>query len=35
MRERATLYGGELTVGPEPDGGWRVAGWLPRAAVPR
>ena len=35
MRERATLYGGELTVGPGPDGGWRVTGWLPRAAVGR
>jgi signal transduction histidine kinase len=35
MRERAALYGGELTAGPRPDGGWRVAGWLPCAAVPR
>jgi signal transduction histidine kinase len=35
MRERAALYGGELTAGPGPDGEWRVAGWLPYAAVPR
>ncbi|HEU4347872.1 MAG TPA: sensor histidine kinase [Actinoplanes sp.] len=35
MRERATLYGGELTAGPGPEGGWRVAGWLPYAAVQR
>jgi signal transduction histidine kinase len=35
MRERASLYGGELSIGPGPDGGWRVAGWLPCAAVPR
>ena len=33
MRERAALYGGELSIGPGPDGGWRVAGWLPRAAA--
>jgi signal transduction histidine kinase len=32
MRERASLYGGELSIGPGPDGGWRVAGWLPCAA---
>jgi signal transduction histidine kinase len=35
MRERVTLYGGELTAGPGADGGWRVAGWLPYAAVSR
>lgn len=35
MRERATLYGGELSIGPGTDGGWRVAGWLPCAATPR
>jgi signal transduction histidine kinase len=29
MRERASLYGGELSIGPGPEGGWRVAGWLP------
>ena len=33
MRERAALYGGELTAGPGPGGRWRVAGWLPYAAV--
>jgi signal transduction histidine kinase len=35
MRERAALYSGELTAGPEPDGGWQVAGWLPYAGGPR
>jgi signal transduction histidine kinase len=35
MRERALLYGGELSIGPAPDGGWRVAGWLPLAAAQR
>jgi signal transduction histidine kinase len=35
MRERASLYGGELSIGPGPDGGWRVAGWLPCAAGQR
>jgi len=34
MRERAALYGGELTAGPGPGGSWRVAGWLPYAAAP-
>lgn len=29
MRERATLLGGELTVGPRPGGGYRVAAHLP------
>jgi signal transduction histidine kinase len=29
MRERAALYGGDLTAGPGLDGGWQVAGWLP------
>jgi signal transduction histidine kinase len=33
MRERATLYGGELTAGPTAQGGWRVTGWLPLPAV--
>jgi len=32
MRERAALYGGELTVGPAADGGYRVHARLP---VPR
>jgi signal transduction histidine kinase len=35
MRERAALYGGDLTAGPGPDGGWHVAGWLPFPAVVR
>jgi len=35
MRERASLYGGELSIGPGPDGRWRVAGWLPCAAGQR
>lgn len=29
MRERATLLGGELTAGPRPGGGYRVAALLP------
>lgn len=29
MRERATLLGGELTVGPRPGGGYRVAAQIP------
>lgn len=29
MRERATLLGGELTAGPRPGGGYRVAAHLP------
>ncbi|MGH9248406.1 MAG: sensor histidine kinase, partial [Acidimicrobiales bacterium] len=33
MRERAALYGGELTAGPRPEGGWRVAVRLPYAVV--
>jgi signal transduction histidine kinase len=32
MRERTALYGGELSVGPDPDGGYRVHARLP---VPR
>jgi signal transduction histidine kinase len=35
MRERALLYGGELSIGPGPNGGWQVAGWLPCRAVQR
>jgi signal transduction histidine kinase len=35
MQERALLYGGELTIGPRPNGGWRVAGWLPCTAAQR
>ncbi|HET6920775.1 MAG TPA: sensor histidine kinase [Jiangellaceae bacterium] len=33
MRERAALYGGELTAGPRPEGGWRIAAHLPYAVV--
>jgi signal transduction histidine kinase len=29
MRERVTHLGGELSHGPEPDGGFRVTAWLP------
>jgi signal transduction histidine kinase len=29
MRERVTLYGGDLYAGPEPDRGWRVHAMLP------
>ena len=29
MRERVALFGGELTVGPRPSGGYRVAASLP------
>jgi signal transduction histidine kinase len=29
MRERVRLYGGELAVGPGPDGGWSVRAVLP------
>jgi signal transduction histidine kinase len=29
MRERVELWGGELSIGPTPDGGYRVEAWLP------
>ncbi|MEO8693194.1 MAG: histidine kinase [Acidimicrobiales bacterium] len=29
LRERVSLVGGTLEAGPSPDGGWRVAAWLP------
>ncbi len=32
MRERASVYGGELEAGPAPDGGWRVRTRLGSAA---
>jgi signal transduction histidine kinase len=28
MRERAALYGGHVSAGPAPDGGWAVAATL-------
>jgi signal transduction histidine kinase len=33
MRERTTLYGGELDAGPRPDGGFRVRVRLPVEAA--
>jgi signal transduction histidine kinase len=29
MRERAALFGGELSAGPRPAGGFRVRAWMP------
>ncbi|WP_322921611.1 sensor histidine kinase [Nocardioides renjunii] len=34
MRERVTALGGTLEAGPRPDGGWRVAAWLPVGSEP-
>jgi signal transduction histidine kinase len=31
MRERVSLYGGELTAGPQPAGGFAVRATLPVA----
>jgi signal transduction histidine kinase len=31
MQERLRVYGGEVTTGPRPDGGWEVAARLPLA----
>jgi len=33
MRERVSLVGGTLTVGPRPDGGWAVSAHLPLEGV--
>jgi signal transduction histidine kinase len=33
LRERLGLYGGELTAGPRPGGGWQVRAVLPLAEV--
>jgi signal transduction histidine kinase len=33
LRERLALYGGSLTAGPQPEGGWRVHAILPFTAV--
>jgi signal transduction histidine kinase len=35
MRERAGLLGGQLTAGPRPGGGFRVAARLPLPAAAR
>jgi signal transduction histidine kinase len=35
MRERAVLYGGTVTSGPRPDGGWGVSARLSPAARPQ
>jgi len=32
LRERVSLVGGTLDAGPSPDGGWRLAAWLPWVA---
>jgi signal transduction histidine kinase len=34
LRERLALYGGELTAGPRPAGGWQVRAMLPLAGSP-
>ncbi|MEV6521229.1 sensor histidine kinase [Longispora sp. NPDC051575] len=31
IRERVAVHGGELSIGPGPGGGWRVAATIPRA----
>ncbi|MER7488379.1 sensor histidine kinase [Streptomyces sp. NPDC126497] len=33
LRERLAVYGGELTAGPTPNGGYRVAARIPRSAA--
>jgi signal transduction histidine kinase len=32
MRERAAVYGGAVSAGPDPDGGWRIHARLPMTA---
>lgn len=34
LRERVSLYRGELDAGPRPGGGWRVTARLPDSALP-
>jgi signal transduction histidine kinase len=34
LRERLALYGGELTAGPRPEGGWRLRAVLPLTEAP-
>jgi signal transduction histidine kinase len=34
LRERTALYGGELSAGPRPGGGWRVTARIPVPAAP-
>ena len=34
LRERVSLYGGEMDAGPRPSGGWRVTARLPDCAQP-
>ena len=34
MRQRASLFGGTVTAGPAPTGGWRVSAVLPRTETP-
>jgi signal transduction histidine kinase len=33
MAERASLLGGTLQAGPDPDGGWTVSALLPKGVV--
>jgi signal transduction histidine kinase len=34
LRERVSLYGGQMTAGPLPEGGWRVRAALPHHPAP-
>ena len=34
MRERVAVFGGRLSAGSQPDGGYRVAAWLPITREP-
>jgi signal transduction histidine kinase len=33
MAERASVLGGTLQAGPDPDGGWTISALLPKGAV--